>query len=701
MVSISPTSGTYDAGQTISVSASVSSGGAPYTYQWYNDTTGTPVAISGQTSSTYSAITSATGTFKYYVKVTDSASQTAESSVGKYIVNPTLFGGSLSPANIKLDIGQSGELQAAWNGRTPNYAITYYSGTSSSCSSDTSSVASYSISGTTNSIYVSPTSSVYYCAKVIDNTGNTIELGPSYIAVSPPMSTPTISTSSKTYDAGQTIKLTASASGGTPPYTYEWYNSTSGTGTPIQISTSSSYTEVANGKGTFKYYVGVTDSSTFPATSFSNPISIAVNGLPTPTITPSGTAISQGSSITLKASATGGTPPYTYQWYDDTSGTPIPITGAESSEYIFSTSSSTAFGLYYFSVKVTDSASPPLSGISADASINVLPTVYQSLLGAPEAWLSLAFILTLIVILIAAIVYMLASVISSSNAKSWARIQIYEAAFSVVLFIAFVSIIGVFFMNPQAAYGAAGIVPNACSATDINTLFNMSACDIGTFSNTAFGYFSGLFYLGYVIGFLPGIAVAVHVPGQMGINVVASLESIFPKSLEAGLSAAFSIILFMLMLNNIQLILISGSLFFMVVFLSIGLLVRVLGFTRSFGGILIALGLGLGIIFPLLTSITYGFINVQMQSQGLNPATLFSSGSLTTLLTGLISPVGTIVATAVYSSLLPIIEGIGYLAAGLTFVPFINFIILDAFIVDFSKAIGERINFMSLMGGLI
>ena len=698
-VSISPTSDTYTVGQTISIVASVSNGNSPYSYQWYNDTTGTPVAISGQTSSKYSATASATGTFSYYVKATDGSGTNAQSSTGQYTVASSISG-TLSPSTANLDAGQNVELQASWSGGIPNYKITYYSGTSSSCSADTNVVASYSgIPTTANSIYVSPASSTYYCASVTDSVGQTTDIGPSHITVNPALSTPSISSSSKAYDDGQTITLTASVSGGTPPYTYEWYNATSGTNIPIQISSSSTYTEVANGKGTFDYYVGVTDSATSPVTSNSKPISITVNGLPTPTITPSGTAISQGSSVTLKASEIGGTPPYTYQWYNDTSGTQIPITGAESSEYIFTTSSSTSFGLYYYSVKVTDSASPSLSGISPEASINVLPKAYQSLLGAPETWLSLAFIFTLIVMLIAAIVYMLASVISSSNAKNWARIQIYEAAFSVVLFIAFVSIIGVFFMNPQAAYSSAGLVPATCTATDINTLFNMSACDIGTFSSTAFSYFGDLFYLGYVIGFLPGFTVVAHVPGQMGISVSAGIESIFPKSLESGLSLAFSMILFMLMLNNIQLILISGSFFFLVVFLSIGLLIRVLGFTRSFGGILIALGLGLGIVFPLLTSITYGFINVQMQSQGF--IALLSSGNLTTLLIGSLSPGGAAAGEVIYSLLLPIIEGIGYLVAGLTFVPFINFIILDAFIVDFSSAIGERINFMSMMGGMI
>ncbi|EQD57918.1 hypothetical protein B2A_04611, partial [mine drainage metagenome] len=39
--------------------------------------------------------------------------------------------------------------------------------------------------------------------------------------------------------------------------------------------------------------------------------------------------------------------------------------------------------------------------------------------------------------------------------------------------------------------------------------------------------------------------------------------------------------------------------------------------------------------------------------------------------------------------------------AGLTFIPFLNFTILDAFIVDFSKVMGEKVSFMALLSNLV
>lgn len=86
-VSITPSSATYNKSQSVSIKAYAVGGTSPYTYQWYNDTSGTGVAISGATSATFTETAGATvQTVKYYVKVTDSASSTATSSIGSYVI---------------------------------------------------------------------------------------------------------------------------------------------------------------------------------------------------------------------------------------------------------------------------------------------------------------------------------------------------------------------------------------------------------------------------------------------------------------------------------------------------------------------------------------------------------------------------------------------------------------------------------------
>ncbi len=80
-VTVSPSSVSLLPGTSFTLTATVSDGTLPYTYQWYNTTSGTGIPIVGATSSTYAATSGSTaGTFDYYVKVTDSESKTAQSS---------------------------------------------------------------------------------------------------------------------------------------------------------------------------------------------------------------------------------------------------------------------------------------------------------------------------------------------------------------------------------------------------------------------------------------------------------------------------------------------------------------------------------------------------------------------------------------------------------------------------------------------
>ena len=365
---ISPSSATYDSGQTITLTSSISGGTTPYSYQWYNDTTGTATAISGATSSSFTETAGATAqTVKYYVKVTDSATtpETTTSATESYIVNTALSGGSPTPTTPTIDDGQSITLTANPSGGTTSYSYQWYSGTSSTCTSDTA------ISGATSSTYsASPTSSTYYCYTVKDSatTPETDTSATNLITVNSAL-TASISVSSTTVSIGQNFILTATGSGGTTPYSYQWYNLTSGSAIAISGATSSTLTITSATSGIFKYNATVTDSAYNPETVSTATETITVN--PTVSISPLSTILDVPQSVTLTSSSDGA---ISYQWYNDTTGTPQAISGATSSTLTVQAVSTGTFE-YYLTVYGNNST----SANSANATITV-----NSALGTPS-----------------------------------------------------------------------------------------------------------------------------------------------------------------------------------------------------------------------------------------------------------------------------------------------------------------------------
>ncbi|MEM3227855.1 MAG: hypothetical protein QXK65_02830 [Candidatus Micrarchaeaceae archaeon] len=310
----------------------------------------------------------------------------------------------------------------------------------------------------------------------------------------------------------------------------------------------------------------------------------------------------------------------------------------------------------------------------------------------PLSWEGIAIIASLVTILVAALVFSLASVINSPEARTWSRMQIYEALLSIVMLIIFSAFAYLFLLNPVNAFSSIGLLPSSCtSSSGVNSIFTLSACDLSTFNNYAFSSASALYIASYVLGLAPGFEFKyAPYPQQPTINVRLTLNSLFSTSMENILTVSFNAVLFMLVLNQIQLLLISSSFLLLFIFFALGIIARTFGFSRSFGGVMIAFAIGLGLIYPLLVSITYGFLDTQIPASSIN--------AIETLIVSiLLSPLSIFIS----SSLASIFSFIGYLVAGMTFIPFLNFLILDAFIVDFSSAIGERVSFMSLISGFV
>ena len=89
-VSISPLTASTNIGKPLTFASAVAGGTLPYSYQWYLD--GNPV--SGATSSTWTFIPTAGGTYFIYLKVTDAKQNTVQSDIARIMVEAKPVGGS-------------------------------------------------------------------------------------------------------------------------------------------------------------------------------------------------------------------------------------------------------------------------------------------------------------------------------------------------------------------------------------------------------------------------------------------------------------------------------------------------------------------------------------------------------------------------------------------------------------------------------
>ncbi|MEQ8910594.1 MAG: lamin tail domain-containing protein, partial [Vicingaceae bacterium] len=267
--------GSSDGGAT----ASATGGTAPYTYAWSNGAT--TASITGVASGTYT------------VTITDNngCSDTDNST----ITEPTaLVAATVVDSNVSCNGLSNGGVTASASGGTAPYTYAWSNGAT------TASITGIAV-GT-------------YTATITDNNGCTA-------TDNSPITEPATLVAATVVDSNVSCNglsnggVTASASGGTAPYTYAWSNG----------ATTASITGIAVGT----YTATITDNNGCTATdnsTITEPVALLAS-----VVVDSNASCNGFADGGLTASASGGTMPYTYTWSN--AATTASITGVSASNY--------------------------------------------------------------------------------------------------------------------------------------------------------------------------------------------------------------------------------------------------------------------------------------------------------------------------------------------------------------------------------
>ena len=395
-----PTSQFISAGQTATVlDTGASDGAPPDTYQWFATTAGgasftaaeanillgigsTNGQAQTQNAVFISTVSTTAGNYMFELQAADTTSNTAMSTAVTVAVSNVLE--LVSPSAQSVDQGQQGVITGTTSGGNPPYTWQWYAtvanGATFTAAEANALLGSSAADGNAlsqNAIFVTSggtaTGTYQFELQATDNTGNTFTSTGANVAVSTQLGTPSISPSSATYDSGQQIVLTASDSGGTSPYTYQWFNCTVSCASMTGNTASTTNALAGASAQTVKYAVQVTDGATVSNTmqsatdSYVIDVALLAN---TPTVSNTVITRGQGQSSTLTANPGGGTGAYSgYQWYTVAGCTAASvITGATSSAY---TATPLVPTTYYYHVS-DSSTNPPTVCSSTGVTVMVL-----------------------------------------------------------------------------------------------------------------------------------------------------------------------------------------------------------------------------------------------------------------------------------------------------------------------------------------
>ncbi len=391
-----------DQGQSIMFTAAFTNGTAPYTYNYQivNSITGSTIANQLYVGNSYTSNTFiwtppanlyTSNTFKANVVVIDS-NPTAVNSIYSSIG----YSGSaiiqLSVANTVLDAGQYATFTLTDVGGTgAKFNAELYN--QSGSSQVQSNVLILRVGGSNTISFKTSANGAFAYNAIEYDEGTTTPFTNNSIARTITVNknpTVTISSTNTLLDSGQLITLTATVSGGTPPFKYTFYNVTGSQTaiagcTGISADVCSLKTGSPTNGNTFNYNVVVADSATTPSTLNSTHQSITVNEiLAIPTIAASNTLLVNGQYTVISSYEAGGTNPYTYNFIVFNSVSNTIIANQLGTSNAFSIQSNplwTTNSPLKANVVVTDRATTPISSNSVKSvaiTVSASPAVVSS-----------------------------------------------------------------------------------------------------------------------------------------------------------------------------------------------------------------------------------------------------------------------------------------------------------------------------------
>jgi Calcineurin-like phosphoesterase/PKD domain len=326
-VSITPSLVRMVLGQSQRFSSSVSGGMSPYSYQWYLNN----AAVLGATSQDWTFTPSTTGNYEVYVTVTDDRSSIVQSNVVTDInVYPELTT-SINPSLTSMSNGTTQQFTSITSGGFTPYTYQWF-------------LNGNQISNAKNSTWkFTPTSSGTFSIYLVVSDNNTAISQSNNATVVVKTSLDVIITPTQVdIYLGQSRTFISNVSGGTTPYSYQWYlNDTAVTG-----ATSQNWTFTPTITGHYKISLNITDA--LNSKTQSNIVTdITVYSALTASISPSTVNMTVGMQQTFNSTISGGAQPYTYHWY--LNGNPVPNTNSSSWTFI-----PTASGNFTIYLTVTD-----------------------------------------------------------------------------------------------------------------------------------------------------------------------------------------------------------------------------------------------------------------------------------------------------------------------------------------------------------